>query len=406
MSALSSLILTDQIGLAIENRAFKEGLLDPRDFAMADFAVPKPMEVQAHEETVLDLVCLYDQLVVDRRRFDLERLNRFSDREILENRPDIVRELTLRQSHSFYRDPLYLFGREVNPTPDQFQALKAAAAFEAQLLLRRDLDWYLDDARSAYEAQVVLPEFSDPLGSGSDVPDAVLRAFFSRNAFWLVDVFEQWFSEGVYNHVLDPDVLETAGPPEEMRQLRFLSKSDRFRDYLEYLQEAYTNLYDNSFLGRCSSVELAYERAPDRRMPAHEDADALTASRVLRINLADVVESFPLARTLEEAFEIREHPRVRAFRLELGRWLDAVVDEPELESRIRRDLELAHRDLKRLARLKSLKQHPIVFGVKTALSFVPVLGSVGTGFDVIDYFYDRHVAKRTAWVVAPRTRLD
>lgn len=405
--ALQSLILTGQIGVAVENRAFKEGLLDPRDFALSDFAVAKPMRPQMHEDTALDLVCLYDTLVVDRGRFDLEELNRFADRSLVRNRPDIVREFTLRQDPKFDFGPIHLFGTPVDLRPGEFEALKRAATYEAGFLLTRDLNGYLADARAAYEAQVVLPAFADPFGAGTDIPDDVLRGFFRRNLAWLLSLFEDWFAGGVYNNILDVEDLELADlSQEQRRQLRFVARSDRFRAYFEHLQDAYTNLYDNSFLGRCASVELAYERAPDRRLPAGEDADAITASRVLRVNLADVVDHFPLARTLEEAFEIREHPRVKAFRAELARWLDAVTDEPELEARIRRDLQTANRDLERLARLKSLKQHPLVFGLKTTASLVPVLGSVITGIDVIEYFYERHVDRRAAWLVTPRDRLD
>lgn len=132
----------------------------------------------------------------------------------------------------------------------------------------------------------------------------------------------------------------------------------------------------------------------------------LTASRVIRVNLADVIDYFPLPRSLEEAFEMRNHPRVQAFRIELGRWLDAVADEPELEARIRRDLQTANRDLRRLARVKDLKSHPLVFGIKTTASFILVISNMITGIDIIDYFYEKHVERRSAWMMVPRGRLD
>ncbi|MFN7129897.1 MAG: hypothetical protein ACK4OJ_12620 [Brevundimonas sp.] len=229
MTALSSLILTGQVATAVENRAFREGLLNPRDFALSDFAVAKPLSRQSHEDTALDLVCLYDNLVVDRGRFDLEELNRFSDRTLLQNRPDIVREFTLRQNPRFNFGPIQLFGREINLSPAEFEGLKRASAYEAGFLLDRDLSSYLRDARETYQARIVLPQFSDPFDSGLDVKDKVVDLFFRRNLDWLLSLFENWFSSGVYNNIIDVEDLDNVELIQEQRQqLNFLARTDRF----------------------------------------------------------------------------------------------------------------------------------------------------------------------------------
>jgi hypothetical protein len=400
VKALSEIIFSDPLVTGLEDRARREGALSEHDYKLSQFIKPALPTPSVSEATALDLICLYGQVVVESKRFDLQPIRKRLGEGIIVDRGDNIRKFTL--ALDTFND-----GEFCGIQKNEFHQLKFAAAYEAQFIVRRDIDFYLNDARRKYEAEVPKQGWSDQLGFDNELSHNAVTNFLKYNMFWLVDVFDFAYDEGCYNRLIEVDDLINMGVrAKNIRQFRFFAKSARFDAYFSYLQEAYISLYENSFLGRLTSMEVAYERAPDRGLMLPSRLDVGKLSRIIRVNLADVVDYFPLPRTLEEAVEFRSHPRVKPFKLALNKWLKSFSTEPELESKIRRDLQLANRDLRLLKSWRSIKSRPLFFGVKTTVQAVPVLGTILTAFDVVDYFIERHVSRRWAWVVMPGGRLD
>jgi len=401
-----SVILSDHLVLGLENRAFREGFISEQDFAFSERVRPRLAKFTLAEQQATDMLCLYDQVWSEEKRFSLNALNRVAGENIVRSRPLLVRPISDSYEHDGMSEHDWVQSlRQRLDGRAEFDALREQAEVEAQILVRRDINWHIADAQACFEGQAPRQgelEFLYDL----DLPHAAVAEFLRRNVFWLIDFFQGYFGGGDYNNFIDADVLEAAKLPKELvRQFRFFSRSARFDAYFQHLQECYSSLFENSFFGRLQGLDLAYDYPPDRTRESDDRPDIATLSRVIRINLADVIDYFPLPRTLEEAFEFRGHPRVTTFRSALSGWLLSVATDGQLELKLRQELTLASRDLTRLKQWRTLKEHPIFFGVKTALSIVPVVGFAATGVDLVDYFYERYLKKRTAWVVNPRSRL-
>lgn len=399
---LNSVILSEHLVLGLENRAFREGLISEGDFTLREHAQPRAVESSLAEFQATDMLCLYDEVWSEEKRFDLQPLNAMAGANIVQPRPSLVRALSM---HFRIRGDTHHDWMSSLRDESEFDALRSQAEREAQILLLRDINWHIRDARTCFEAEA--PNWREVALYDVDVSHASIAEFLRRNMFWLIDYFGWWFGGGVYNNILDADLLEQAKVPKGLvAQFRFYARSARFDAYFRHLQESYSSLFENSFVGHLESHDLAYDRPPDHTSVANRAPDVATLSRVIRVNLADVAEYFPLPRTLEEAFEFRGHPRLVAFRKILDAWLSSLATDSQLESKLRRELEVVSRDLKKLKQLRLLKEQPVLFGVKSLLSFLPFSGTVVSGLDIIDYFSERHLKARTAWIVTPRSRLD
>ena len=425
MSAqLATIGFPDHLTIALENRAFREGVLSLDDYGLAEIQRPVVGDADPDEDLALDALFLYDSVLADSRRFDLSPINRLGNTDLLAPRPALARSLRLdlwrlERTAEDGADTL-----EVEPTLLQlllrlnsirgdrldlsaadrgWLQVRDAASHEAQVLLKRDLPWYLLDAKRNYEGDERGLEFD--VFAGADVSHEAAAAFLARNLFWIVEHLDRWQGEGSSNQHLDSS--EMWDVPEPLRRpLRMFSRSGRFGSYFRFLQDTFGSLFESGFATRILGVENAYERAPAQFVDPLGPMGASAAARIIRVNLSDVAEYFPLPRNLEEAMETREHPRVVAFRRALDRWLAAAARGDAFEPRLRREVEMANRDLRLLKRWKGIKDHPIYFGVKTAASIVPGLGLATAAVDVVDYFAERWAEGRTAWMVAPRGRLD
>ena len=420
---LSGIILPDHLTTALENRAYREGVLSINDYGLAQIQRPSVGLANADEDMAMDTLCLYDSVVADSGRFNLAPINRLGDAPFIAGKPRVSRSLRLdlwwlgervkagADSLPVTRNLLELLtrlgsidGDQVNLTEAdiRWRDIRDAASTEAQVLLRRDLRWYLLDAKRNYEGDEGGLEFDS--FTRDDITHEAVSAFLSRNLFWIVEYLDKWQSSGGAHYLEDLDLWDV--PAVLRRPLAVFSRSSRFQSYFRFLQDAFASIFESAFLGRMFNVEVAYERAPARIFDPHQPLQAAAAAQIIRVNLADVAEYFPLPRCLEEAVETKSHPRVVAFRQALDRWLAAASRGDPLEARLRRDVEKANRDLRLLKRWKTLKDHPIYFGLKTVGSLIPPVGWAISAIDVVDYFSERWTRSRTAWLVTPRSRLD
>ncbi|MBU2135070.1 MAG: hypothetical protein KKA45_02615, partial [Alphaproteobacteria bacterium] len=140
---LGSVVLSDHLTLGLENRAFREGLVGEDHFTLSEFASPKIMSASVAEEQVADMICLYDEVWSEERRFHLNTLNRVAGATLVRPRPSLIRALNFHFDHPALSRQEWadkLSGRT------EFELLREQAAAEAHLLMRRDIDWYLADA--------------------------------------------------------------------------------------------------------------------------------------------------------------------------------------------------------------------------------------------------------------------
>ena len=378
---------------ALENRAFREGILSGDDFIFSEVASPLIRPTVEHEDTILDLLMLYDELIVGQRSFDLENLNQYTDAPIFKQKPETARRLSLLGAG---RDPNGILDGLVDGSVEKELILKEAAD-EAQYLLRRNIDSTINAAKIEFESVLskdgLLSSFDDPISHESIVK------FIKRNLFWMVDIFSNWFWGGTYNHLIDSEILREVGISKEIQtQFKFYESHDRFASYLIFVQESYIGYFESSLLGRLTGFDVIYDRTPDKIYLDGTLPDYSSASRVIRINLADVCEYFPMPRNIEEALEFRQKSEIQQFRSLLKRWLASVSNDIELERKLRKELQIANRDIKRVTHIKNLQSNPLFFGIKTLASNLPILNNIVSLLDVINYFYTRRVNARTAWV--------
>lgn len=408
---LSQVLVNTRLASALEDRAFREGLLTQSDVIESDFVrlKPKPAVVDK-ENATLDLVMLYDTVIGSGGSMRPDALNDRLGEGVLQARAPMVRRVSLAVSEvgEVYRERMFSREELGDVRSVDVDGLKAAAAHEAMTLIARDIGDHLASFRAHYDAQVVRSGWRDVFASEPMVHAPCARAI-AYNVGTLLDLCDRCFCGGDDAHEIDEGDIEVlVTDPDLRRRLLRLMSDGRFRSYFGQLQDLYFDAYDGSFTARLLGHEVAYDVTPAKPMISSRETELHHATGLIRVNLADVADRFPLPRTIEEAVEFRGHPRVKAFRAALEEWIDSFDVGPALEGKMRREVSLAGRDLGRLASIRSLKERPLVFGVKMAAGFVPIAGSPVTALiDTIDYFYERALKKRHAWIIPTRaTRLD
>jgi hypothetical protein len=398
-----ALIFSGRVSSALENRAFREKQLLESDFRLATFCTPAIRPSHHLEDTALDLICLYERITASSSQFSIENLNKKLGVPFLNSRHELVRDISVAFSAAKRQR------RKQNAfdiTEAEFNRLKTDSEREAAYLFLDGFDYLVEDARRHFEASPPRLKWQDHIILDHDIPHSAIKRFLGSFRLKLTAMFADNFRNGTYNHRIGLLELEELASGEPLRQFKYFMRSDRFLFYFEQLQDSYADFYENSFQGRYYDDELVYNYEPVHKVQMVAEPNGALASQVIRVNLADVVDYFPLPRTLAEAIDFREHPRLAAFRHTLERWLQSVATASQLEQKIRRDLQIANRDLSRLARIRALKERPLLFGIKTALSLVPVVSTAITLVDAIDYFYERRTSARWAWIVPNKGRLD
>lgn len=410
-AALSQLMVNTRLVGALEDRAYREGLLTDEDTIEVDFiergAKPPAFE---RENATLDLVMLYDTIVGSGGSMRPNALDERLGGGILQARAPMVRRasLAVQEVGDAYQERAFSRHELGSLHLVDVEGLKAAAAHETMTLIARDVKEHLSAFQTQFDAQVIRPSWRDVFAS-EPMPHVVCARNIAYHVGTLLDLCDRCYCGGDDAHDIDEGDVETlvADPQVRKRIIRLMSDA-RFCSYFSQLQGVYFDAYDGSFTARLLGHEVAYDSSPARPMISSRATALHHATALIRINLADVAERFPLPRTIEEAVEFRGHPRVRAFRSALEQWIESFEVGPALETKLRREVQLAGRDLGRLASIRSMKERPLVFGVKAAVGFVPVIGSpVTTLIDSVDYFYERAVKKRHAWIVPERaSRID
>ncbi len=409
--ALSQVVVNSPLAGALEERAFREGLLTQDDTVEADFVglAPRPASLD-RENATLDLIMLYDEVVGSGGRMRPEALNQRLGEGVLHARAPMVRRVSLavREVGRPYLDESFSPDELGDLRDVDVEGLKAAAAVEAMTVIARDIQSHLISFRDHFDRQTVKPGWRD-IYVRETMPHAPIARAIALNVGILLDLCDRCFHGGDDAHEINEDDVELlVDDPIVRRNIIRLMNDERFRCYFTQLQEVYFDAYDGSFAARLFGLEVAYDAAPTRPLLTSRSTDLHHATGLIRVNLSDVADRFPLPRTIEEAIEFRGHPRVKAFRRALEGWLESFEIGPELERKMRREVSLAGRDIRRLGSVRNLKDRPLVFGVKALAGLVPGVGTpVTLMVDSIDYFYERAIKKRYAWVVPERTsRID
>jgi len=144
--ALADIILSDPLVAALENRALREGLLSDQDYKLSEFVTPTVTVPNSAEGTALDLICLYDQAIVESKKFSFQAFAKSFGEGVIYDRGDNIREFSVA----------YMIGKKAEyegVNRKEFEGFKSQSAFEAQFILRRDVDYYLRDARAAFESE-------------------------------------------------------------------------------------------------------------------------------------------------------------------------------------------------------------------------------------------------------------
>lgn len=399
--SFGTVILSDQHSIALENRAYREQLLKRSDHFYADFVEPRVSPRSPAEDSVLDFLCLYDQLMVSEKRFDLLPLNKISDHSLIQRRPDQVRETILWLTRPSRRDEKPpVVPAHLGLSQSQFEQIRSNALWEAQSLVTLEVASVLDDARTLFESERVT---DGHIENDLQLSHLSILGYLKANAFWIVELLDKWCKGGGYNHLIDDEDLKEAKLPKEVRwQFAFYSKSRRFEYYFRHLQESYAHAFESSFIGQVYEVEQSYLRDPFFQQSSRTETSIAEISKVIRVDLSDVVDYFPLPRTFEEAVEFKHRREMASFKSMLQEWMDAASTNANLEQRIRRDLQLANRDIKRLNQYRYLKEKPLFFGLRVVASNLPVLGTIISIIDIAEYILERRTARRTAWVATDR----
>jgi hypothetical protein len=254
--ALESVILSDRHTLVLEERAFREGALTEQDYSLRELGKPSPLFPNVAEQAAVDMISLYGTIVAKPRRFILERLNQFSNNEVIIHRPDTVRD-ALMSSRGYGRWNTEYHQLIMSRDQEGLEATINDATLEAQYLMRRDLRYILADANTIFS---VSNERKSEDDSDVRVAHNAAGAFLSMHAYWLVDLFSQWFRHGSYNHYLTSSDFRKADLPKEIvGQFEHFLRSPRFEFYFQHLQDTFANLFDSAFLARASGIEMAYD---------------------------------------------------------------------------------------------------------------------------------------------------
>jgi hypothetical protein len=407
--SFETILLSDPHTIALENRALREGVLTNTDLLFSEFVGTKIQQKNAIEDGVLDLFCLYDHLITPTNRFCISNLNDRLNVDSIVNRPYEIRNTFLRfglnedRVSKFFDDRNIIMTNSIpNITQNEFDMMTKYSSYEAKYILREGIEQTLDHAKSVFDCEVLVRTVN--LFEDTNVPHRVIVNFFKSNRHWIAPLFDQWFRYGGYNHLIDDYILKEAGVNVETRRwFSILSKSRRFEYYFRYLQESYANTYENAFISQIYDVERAFIYTPNRKLEDIRHISPEEITTVIRVNLSDLVEFFPLPRTLEEAVELKNSPTMISFKNILSEWSGRLTSADNVEARIRKELRRANMDIKNLRQYKSLKENPIFFGIRVALGFIPFLSNIIPFFDIAEYVYERKVQKSTAWVVTPKS---
>ncbi|MFG1240219.1 hypothetical protein V5F63_23805 [Xanthobacter autotrophicus DSM 597] len=407
--SFETILLSDPHTIALENRALREGVLTNTDLLFSEFVGTKIQKKDAIEDGVLDLFCLYDHLITPTNRFCISNMNDRLNVDSIVSRPDEIRNTFLRfglngdRVRSFFDDRNIITSNSIpNITQNEFDMMTKYSSYEAKYILREGIEQTLEHAKSVFDCEILFRKTN--LFEDSNVPHRVIVNFFKSNRHWIAPLFDQWFRYGGYNHLIDDLVLKESGINLEHRKwFSILSKSRRFEYYFRYLQESYANTYENAFISQLYDVERAFIYTPTRNIENIRRISPEEITTVIRVNLSDLVEFFPLPRTLEEAVELKNSSVMISFKNILSEWSERLTSTDNVEARIRSELRRANRDIKNLRQYRSLKEHPIFFGIRVALGFIPLVSNILPFFDIAEYVYERKVHKNTAWVVTPKS---
>lgn len=120
---------------------------------------------------------------------------------------------------------------------------------------------------------------------------------------------------------------------------------------------------------------------------------------VVKTNLNSEISYLPNPNSLKDVFKIRERKELIRFREVLQFWLAAVQDgDSNLEIYMRKDLEKANKELRKLEKWKEYKYSTLNFWINSIGGHIPVLSNILTVVTTLGGFYEYKADKRHKWV--------
>jgi hypothetical protein len=120
---------------------------------------------------------------------------------------------------------------------------------------------------------------------------------------------------------------------------------------------------------------------------------------LLNVRFAEEVCILPAPRSLAEAADMGQSRQVKRLRSTIEHWIAEVgSNNPRLESRMRKDIAAAARDLRHLRAFREYKESPLIFGVKAVAGQIPIVANVVTLAETVGWVYERWLDRRSCWV--------
>jgi hypothetical protein len=120
---------------------------------------------------------------------------------------------------------------------------------------------------------------------------------------------------------------------------------------------------------------------------------------VAKTNFLEEVRYLPYPENLFDVLKYRESKEIHRYREVFSGWLDEVnKNDGKAESKIRRDLALANKGLKRLDKVKEYKDSNLNFVVNSIGGHVPVLSNFLTILGTVGYVYQKRTEWKHSWI--------
>jgi len=120
---------------------------------------------------------------------------------------------------------------------------------------------------------------------------------------------------------------------------------------------------------------------------------------LVRIDFRDMLNSFPRARSLKEAFELRSERNVVRLRNQIAHWITSYERrEYDVLIRLERDIQKASEEMQFVRNVQEFKNSDFFFWVTSGVSFVPILSNIVTGVSMTERLITRSKEHRFGWV--------
>jgi hypothetical protein len=216
----------------------------------------------------------------------------------------------------------------------------------------------------------------------------------------IIDYLGGYFSTSLRTGALDY-IYDAAYDDEDLEYIRGPLSHPYFGIMLDKLGDLYARQVAGIFVANLESHNLAARNWlwTRKKAPSTKARDILRASELLRVKFQKELTVVPAPRTIREAVDMGQSKEMKRLRQLIHKWIEEVrYDNLALESRIRKDIEKASRELKNLKKFKEYYESPVIFSVRAIAGQIPVISNVASAVDTIGGLYSRWIENRNYWI--------